>query len=142
MQQQKPRTDLLPRAAVTFVGVGVAKIMIVMMFRSTFSEPIKVLRVKYTTSRTIMAHQLDLYALHLYGVKAAGELPEDILFLNDDAEGDPEFIRDLDWGDRQEGTTILKRIKLFNSSTTKIASNLSLSLIDTDLLFSVDEGAT
>lgn len=57
-------------------------------------------------------------------------------------EGDPEFIRDMDWGDRQEGTTLFRRIKLFNSSTTRIAHNLTLALIDTDLLFSMDEGAT
>ena len=34
MLQQKTRTDLLPRAAVAFVGVRVAKIMIVLMFRN------------------------------------------------------------------------------------------------------------
>ena len=34
MQQQKPRTDLLPRAAISFVGVRVAKVMIVLMLRN------------------------------------------------------------------------------------------------------------
>lgn len=109
----------------------------------TFSEAIKVLRVKYYVPRDSGAAQkIQVYALHIYGVKATGELPDDILFLDDDASGDPEFIRDLDWGDRQEGTTVMKRIKLFNSSTTKIAHNMTLSLIDVDLLFSMDEGAT
>ena len=109
----------------------------------TFSEAIKVLRIRYfspygsgTYSRVI------LYALHIYGVKAAGEIPDDILFLDDDASGDPEFIRDLDFGDRPEGTTMTHRIKLRNSSTTKIANNLTLSLIDADFSFSMDEGAT
>jgi hypothetical protein len=109
----------------------------------TFSEPIKVLRVRYYAQADSGSWQrIYVYALHIYGVKASGELPEDIIFLDDDTSGDPEFIRDMDWGDRQEGTTIMKRIKLFNSSTTKIAHNLSLSLIDTDLLFSMDEGIT
>lgn len=109
----------------------------------TFSEPIKVIRVRYRANGSSGSiSYLRLYALHVYGVKATGEIPDDILFLDDDISGDPEFIRDMDWGDRQEGTTIMKRIKLFNSSTTKIAHNLSLSLIDTDLLFSMDEGAT
>ena len=109
----------------------------------TFSEAIRVLRVRYfapygsgTYSRVI------LYALHIYGVKEAGEVPDDILFLDDDASGDPEFIRDLDFGDRQEGTTVTHRIKLRNSSTTKIANNLTLSLIDADFTFSMDEGVT
>ena len=34
------------------------------------------------------------------------------------------------------------RIKLLNSSTTKLANNLTLSLIDADFTFSMDEGVT
>ena len=109
----------------------------------TFSEAIKVLRVRYFSSYGgIGGSRVYIYALHIYGVKADGEIPDDILFLDDDASGDPEFIRDLDFGDRPEGTTVTHRIKLFNSSTTKIANNLTLSLIDTDFTFSMDEGAT
>ena len=109
----------------------------------TFSEAIKVLRVRYFAPYDNGDYsRVFLYALHIYGVKAAGEVPDDILFLDDDASGDPEFIRDLDFGDRQEGTTVTHRIKLRNSSTTKIANNLTLSLIDVDFTFSMDEGAT
>ena len=73
----------------------------------TFSEAIKVLRVRYFTwaDGFVDSCTIDIYALHIYGVKATGEIPDDILFLEDDVSGDPEFIRDLDWGDRQEGTT-------------------------------------
>ena len=92
----------------------------------TFSEAIKVLRVRYFSSYGgIGGSRVYIYALHIYGVKAAGEVPDDILFLDDDASGDPEFIRDLDFGDRPEGTTVTHRIKLLNSSTTKIANNLA-----------------
>ena len=109
----------------------------------TFSEAIKVLRVRYFSSYGgIGGSRVYIYALHIYGVKAAGEVPDDILFLDDDASGDPEFIRDLDFGDRPEGTTVTHRIKLLNSSTTKIANNLTLSLIDVAFTFSMDEGAT
>lgn len=109
----------------------------------TFSESVKVIRLRYQSNYYYAElNKIVLYALHIYGVKATGELPDDILFLEDDVSEDPEFIRDMDWGDRQEGTTLLRRVKLFNSSTTKIASNLTLSLVDTDLLFSMDEGAT
>ncbi len=109
----------------------------------TFSEAIKVLRVRYFAPYDNGDYsRVFIYALHIYGVKAAGEVPDDILFLDDDASGDPEFIRDLDFGDRQEGTTVTHRIKLRNSSTTKIANNLTLSLIDADFTFSMDEGAT
>ena len=109
----------------------------------TFSEAIKVLRVRYFAPfGGISGSRVIIYALHIYGVKAEGEVPDDILFLDDDASGDPEFIRDLDFGDRPEGTTVTRRIKLLNSSTTKIANNLTLSLIDVDFTFSMDEGVT
>jgi len=109
----------------------------------TFSEAIKVLRLRYYTPFDGVDYsRISIYALHIYGVKSAGEVPDDILFLDDDASGDPEFIRDLDFGDRPEGTTVTHRIKLRNCSTTKIANNLTLSLIDVDFSFSMDEGAT
>lgn len=109
----------------------------------TFSEAIKVLRVNYLAPAKFSKRSyIKIYAIHVYGVKAEGGVPDDILFLDDDAAGDPEFVRDLDFGDRPEGTTATHRIKLFNSSTTKIANNLSLSLLDVDYTFSMDEGAT
>ena len=108
----------------------------------TFPEAIRVLKVIYViTGRATGDALCKVYALHVYGVKAVGQIPDDILFLDDDASGDPEFIRDLDFGDRPEGTTVTHRIKLLNSSTTKIANNLTLSLIDVDFTFSMDEGA-
>ena len=109
----------------------------------TFSEAIKVLRVHYSAPNAGADYSsVNIYALHIYGVKADGQIPDDILFLDDDESGGPEFIRDLDFGDRPEGTTVTHRMRLFNSSTTKIANNLTLSLIDTDFTFSMDEGTT
>lgn len=108
----------------------------------TFTEPVKVVRINYYMPSVNSWAATRVYTIHIYGNKAEGEVPDDILFLDDDEEGDPEFVRDLDFGDRPEGTTLTHRIKLFNSSTTKIANNLSLSLIDTDYTFSMDEGAT
>ena len=109
----------------------------------TFSEAIKVLRLRYSGGYEYAKDtSVKIYALHIYGVKAEGEIPDDILFLDDDESGDPEFIRDLDFGDRPEGTTVAHRINLRNSSSTKIANNLTLSLIDVDFTFSLDEGVT
>jgi hypothetical protein len=108
----------------------------------TFSEAVKVIRVAYTATIGGTEQRIDIYALHIYGTKASGEIPDDILFLDDDEIDDPEFIRDLDFGDRPEGTTIQHRIKLKNSSETKTANNLSLGLVDDDFVFSMDEGET
>jgi hypothetical protein len=106
----------------------------------TFSESIRCLRIEYATTGSYMG--VVVYALHVYGMKAAGEVVNDILFLDDDASGDPEFLRDLDFGDRPEGTTTTHRIKLFCSSPTLTANNITLSLLDQDFLFSMDEGVS
>lgn len=106
----------------------------------TFTDAIRCLRVAYAT--TAYYKSAAIYALHVYGMKASGQTINDLLFLDDDASGDPEFIRDLDFGDRPEGTTDTHRIKIYNSSTTKTANNITLSLIDKNFMFSVDEGST
>lgn len=109
----------------------------------SFSEAVRVIRVKYTSNYDANSyHRAFLYALHIYGMNATGEVANDLLFLDDDATGDPEFIRDLDFGDRPEGTTTTHRIKIYNSSTTKTANGITLSLIDQNYTFSMDEGAT
>lgn len=109
----------------------------------TFSESIRVLRVTYNAPYD-WADDSWVYVncLHVYAIKASGESVNDILFMDDDASGEPEFIRDLDFGDRPEGTTTTHRIKIYNSSDTKIANNITVSLVDAHCTLSVDEGVT
>lgn len=109
----------------------------------TFSEQVRVIRIRYNQGYSSgTQYTLAFYALHVYGNKGTGETPNDILFMDDDASNDPEFARDLDFGDRPEGTTTTHRIKLYNQSTTKTSNNLSLVLSDADHTFSMDEGTT
>lgn len=79
----------------------------------TFSEAIKVLRLIYSGGYDFADDaSVKIYALHIYGVKAAGEVPDDILFLDDDVlSGDPELhIRDLisETDLRHDGDTRIK----------------------------------
>lgn len=69
-----------------------------------------------------------LRAIHVYGRKAAGQTPDDIIFLDDDTMGDPEFTAVEDWGDRPEGTTETRQIRVKNASSTKTANNVNLQL--------------
>jgi len=105
----------------------------------SFSESIRCLRIDYISSSY---YGVSVHALHIYGTKTAGEVVDDILFMDDDATNDPEFIRDLDLGDRPEGTTTTRRIKLFNSSPDKFANNVFISLQDPQIVVSIDEGVT
>lgn len=74
--------------------------------------------------------------LHIYGRKAAGETSDDILMC--DTNGN-ELTALLDWGDRPEGTTLIKSFKVKNASTTKIANNVNLQLNHADFLMSLDQ---
>jgi len=70
-----------------------------------------------------------LCVLHIYGHKTAGQTPNDILFL-DAEDADAEFSSPLDFGDRPAGTSVIRQIKVRNSSATLTASNLVVTVVD------------
>lgn len=76
------------------------------------------------------SHRMDgVYILHLYGHKTAGQTPDDIIFL--DAENsDAEFAADLDFGDRPAGTSLIRQIKVRNTSATLTANTLVVTVVD------------
>ncbi len=79
----------------------------------------------------------SLGALHLYGVKASGQTPDDILFLDGDTSF-AEYTVDKDFGDRPLGTTVVKQFKLKNSSGTKTANTIVVTCNDADFAISND----
>lgn len=99
----------------------------------SFSTSYKVLRMKVNMYSPSNGDSLYFKYLHLYGRKAAGENPDDILFC--DVGGD-EKLALMDWSDRPEGTTKIDSFKLKNSSTTKIANNINLQLNHADFALS------
>jgi len=78
-----------------------------------------------------------LGALHLYGVKSAGQTPNDILFLDGD-NAFAEYTVDKDFGDRPLGTTVVKQFKLKNSSATLTANTIVVTCNDADFAISND----
>ena len=76
---------------------------------------------------------LALYSIHLYGLKAAGEQPDDILFCDKNGDVLTEL---MDFGNRPEGTTEIREFTLKNSSNNKIANNINLQLNDKDFIMS------
>jgi len=97
------------------------------IFAISFSKPVKALRIAFTGSASI--NHIYLNAIHLYGRKAAGQTPDDILFTDTDGN---ELTSLTDWGDQPEGTTELWWFKLKNASTTKIANAVNLQLNNAD----------
>ena len=72
--------------------------------------------------------------VHLFGHKTTGETPDDIAFL-DPTAGDAEFTLPIDFGDVPAGTSSIRQMKLKNTSSTKTASNIVLSVLDpTDII--------
>ena len=79
-------------------------------------------------------YSAGLKNVHIFGRKAAGETPDDILLC--DTNGN-ELTALMDWGNRPEGTTLIKSFKVKNASTTKIANNVNLQLNHADFLMSL-----
>lgn len=97
----------------------------------SFSTSYKVIRIGITSGT--FESNVDPSNIHLYGRKAAGSAPDDLLFCNPDGT---EKTALLDWGDTPEGTTKIDSFKLKNSSTSKIAQGVNLQLNDSDFLLS------
>lgn len=99
------------------------------VFPVSFSGPMKEVRIGMYSRLTSPWSTLSINALHLYGRKAAGQTPDDILFT--DINGN-EITSVTDWGDQPEGTEELWWFKLKNASTTKIANAVNLQLNHAD----------
>jgi hypothetical protein len=97
-----------------------------------FTGPKKVIRVKYGWSMS---------TLHLYGHKATGETPDDLIWLDSDETG-AEFATDEDFGDRPLGTTVVRTVKLKNVSPSLTANAIVVSCADADFILSYDGGTT
>lgn len=80
---------------------------------------------------------LPVYAFHLYGEKAAGQTPQDLLFL-DAQNADAQFTAPIDFGDRPLGTTVTHQFKVQNASATKTANSINLQCNDADFAISTD----
>lgn len=100
----------------------------------SFTGPKKVIRIQISTDN---AESPIFRQIHLYGEKASGQTPDDILFLDSD-DGGAEFTSVEDFGDRPLGTTVTRQFKVKNSSATKTASGINIQCNDSDFAISTD----
>lgn len=78
-----------------------------------------------------------LCLLHVYGQKAAGQTPDDLLYL-DGNNAYAEFAAPMDFGDRPLGTTQTWPFKVKNGSATHTANSINLQCNDSDFAISSD----
>ncbi len=94
----------------------------------SFSGPKRVLRVGFMRNPSIA-----VASIHLYGSKAAGQTPHDVLIMANTMD---EFPALKDWGDRPEGTVEFTSFRLKNASPTKTANAVNVQLNHDDFLLS------
>jgi len=103
----------------------------------SFSGPMKVVRLGYYRSTGSSIVSAEINAFHLYGSKAAGQTPDDIVFCD---PSNVELTQLKNYGDTPEGTTEIYSFKVKNTSLTKFANgvNLQLNHADYGISFSAD----
>ncbi|MGH2512353.1 MAG: hypothetical protein ACRDGQ_06675 [Candidatus Limnocylindrales bacterium] len=92
----------------------------------------------YANEASTAPFNAGMKLFHLYGEKAAGQTPDDLLFL-DPSASDAEFSAPIDFGDRPLGTTTVKQFKVQNGSSTKTANGINLQCNDADFAISTDD---
>jgi hypothetical protein len=101
----------------------------------SFTGPKRVIRWAFRQNNGA-GSGINICLIHLYGEKAAGQTPDDILFIDDATN--QEFGAVLDFGDRPLGTTVTRVFRLKNASTTKTANTVNLQCNDSDFAISTD----
>lgn len=98
----------------------------------SFSEPKKIIRFGISNPSNTKA---SIKCLHIYGMKAAGETADDVIFCN---QSGLENTSLNDWGDVPEGTTQIKSFYLKNTSS-KQANGVNIQLNHSDFSISTDQ---
>lgn len=79
-----------------------------------------------------------IYGVDLYGEKAAGQTPDDLIFINHDDTPGVEYTAPEDFGDRPLGTSAVRQFRVKNASPTKTANAINLQCNDADFTISTD----
>lgn len=103
----------------------------------SFTGPKRVVRIKLATVGSV-GGEGTWPLIHLYGEKAAGETPDDLIFVDHDTTPGAEYTAPEDFGDRPLGTTLVRQFRVKNTSATLTANAINLQCNDTDFAISTD----
>lgn len=102
----------------------------------SFTGPKRVIRIAAKNHGSFSSG--DIFGVHLYGEKAAGETPDDIIFIDHDTTPGAEYTADEDFGDRPLATSSVRQFRVKNASATLTANNINLQCNDSDFVISED----
>ena len=104
----------------------------------SFTGPKKVIRLtgRNFSGRSSANH--NIVALHVFGEKAAGQTPDDLVFIDHDTTPGAEYEAPEDFGDRPLGTSVVRQFRVKNVSATRTANAINLQCNDTDFAISTD----
>ena len=96
------------------------------------------LRVRTTGTGGIGTTPYQFGLFHIYGEKAAGETPHDIIFIDHDTTPGVEYAAPEDFGDRPLGTSVVRQFRVKNVSPTLTANSINIQCNDSDFAISTD----
>lgn len=102
----------------------------------SFTGPKKVIRGEYSTPSS--AGNIYIAAIHIYGEKAGGQTPDDLIFINHDDTPNVEYAAPEDFGDQPLATTVVRQFRVKNTSATKTANTINIQCNDADFAISTD----
>jgi hypothetical protein len=100
----------------------------------SFTGAKKVVRAQ----RVVTAGMIACSIFHLYGEKAAGQTPDDIIYIDHDTTPGVEYTAPEDFGDRPLATTVTRQFRVKNTSATKTANTINIQCNDADFVISTD----
>jgi hypothetical protein len=103
----------------------------------SFTGPKKVVRFR-TAGHSWFGRQVGYGIAHLYGEKAAGQTPDDIIFIDHDTTPGVEYTAPEDFGDQPLGTTVVRQFRVKNASASKTANTINIQCNDSDFAISTD----
>lgn len=103
----------------------------------SFTGPKRVTRLEYGVGGAGGSAHYVMVA-HFYGEKAAGQTPDDIIYINHDDTPGVEYAAAEDFGDQALGTTVVRQFRLKNVSGSKTANTINVQCNDADFAISED----
>ena len=102
----------------------------------SFTGSKRVLRMR--GSGAIGGYGVKGTVIHIYGEKAAGQTPNDLIFIDHDTTPGAEYTAPEDFGDRPLATTVTRQFRVKNASATLTANTINLQCNDADFAISTD----
>jgi len=102
----------------------------------SFTGPKRVVRFVWTNTGGGRPKWTGL--LHIYGEKAAGQTPDDVIYINHDDTPGVEYTACEDFGDQPLGTTVVRQFRVKNTSASKTANTINIQCNDADFAISSD----